>query len=196
MLLVEISTESIYWSKYLCRSVTISLSECDVRSVQYTGHLRGNAVLYWSPAQGRRCGEYATSPGWCGVYVTSPSDEVWRVVWPLIHVWHLALCRARPKYIFLRYRDLAYVSVEEDPDSYLRTISLSLSTNGCSRPISILLFLQISAMHIYFGFTIKVHYCDDRSHVTCFCIFNRLSITTTGFGGCSSDLNWTGLSRR
>ncbi len=28
-----------------------------------------------------------------------------------------------------------------------------------------LAFLQISATQIYFGFTIKVHYCNNRSHL-------------------------------
>ncbi len=45
-----------------------------------------------------------------------------------------------------------------------------LSTNGCSGPISISLFLKISATQIYFSFPIKVHNCDNHSHFTCFCV--------------------------
>ncbi len=101
MLLVEISTESIYWSKYLRRSVTISLSECDVRSVRYTKRLRGSAVLYCSPAQGQWCGEYATSPWWCGVYATSPSNEVGELsgLWYTFSIWPYA-GHAQSRYLY------------------------------------------------------------------------------------------------
>jgi hypothetical protein len=42
MLLVEISTESIYWSKYLCRSVTCGVS--NIPSA-YAGMQSSTAVL-------------------------------------------------------------------------------------------------------------------------------------------------------
>jgi hypothetical protein len=42
MLLVEISTESIYWSEYLCRSVTRGVS--DIPSA-YAGMQSSTAVL-------------------------------------------------------------------------------------------------------------------------------------------------------
>ncbi len=78
MLLVEISTESIYWSKYLCRSVTRGVS--DIPSV-YAGMQSSTAVL-------RKGDDVASMPRHPdGVaYATSPSNEVRRVVWPLIHV--------------------------------------------------------------------------------------------------------------
>ena len=109
MLSVEISTESIYCSEYLSRSVTISLSECDAQSVRYTKRLRGNAVLYCSPAQGQWCGWYATSPWWCGVsHVTFWRGSTSRLTFDT----RLAsgLGRARQKYVFVPYRELAYVT--------------------------------------------------------------------------------------
>ena len=57
MLSVEIFTEIIYWSEYLCQSGSCSS----------TKRLRRNVVLYWSPALRQ----------WCGVYATSPSAEIW-----------------------------------------------------------------------------------------------------------------------
>ncbi len=47
---------------------------------------------------------------WCGELPHQDLPRSDSVVWPLIHVWRLALCRARPKYLFVQYRDLAYVS--------------------------------------------------------------------------------------
>jgi hypothetical protein len=85
MLSVEISTESIYCSKYLsrviryrCWSVTRGVS--DIPSV-YAGMQSSTAVL-------RKGNDVAGTPRHPdGVaYVTSPSNEARQVVLPLIHV--------------------------------------------------------------------------------------------------------------
>jgi len=78
----------------------ISLSECDARSVQYTKRLRGNAVLYCSPAMWQQRGE---SP---------PQDMPRSDSSSLALGTRLAsgLSQARPKYVFVPYRELAYVT--------------------------------------------------------------------------------------
>jgi hypothetical protein len=72
MLLVEISTESIYWSKYLCRSVMHGVS--NISSV-YAEMQTSTAVL-------RKGDDVASMPRHPdGVaYATSPSNKVRRVV--------------------------------------------------------------------------------------------------------------------
>jgi hypothetical protein len=78
MLSVEISTESIYWSEYICRSVTRGVT--NIPGV-YVGMQSSTAVLH----EGDDVASMPRHPD--GVaYATSPSNEVRRVIWPLIHV--------------------------------------------------------------------------------------------------------------
>jgi len=76
------------------------LSECDAQSVGYAKRLRGNAVLYCSPAMWQRRSE---SP---------PQDMPRSDSSSLALDTRLAsgLSRARQKYVFVPYRELAYVN--------------------------------------------------------------------------------------